>query len=295
MIKRDGKSEPVAFDKITARIKKLCYGFDPKHVDAVELNPLIARGLTMGDEIAAVTTAADGSFGQGLFTVVGTYRSGDLVMDRYGAYLHLEDAQALLSLYDQVHQLTVVTDDADTIADYAVALREAVGGDEVEVQTWWEADPQSQEMMNLRDVGSAIMLFIVFGAAGFGILNTMMMSVFERTQELGVLRALGIRGGRLVSLIVVESVFLAGVAAVLGLIVGGGLDAYLVVYGFDMSASAQDFSFNGVAIDPVIKGIVRWESVLFVVVALFIVSALASLWPAWRAASLRPVEAIRSE
>jgi putative ABC transport system permease protein len=122
------------------------------------------------------------------------------------------------------------------------------------------------------------------------------MSVFERTREMGVLRALGLRPGKLVWLVILESFFLAAVATTIGLVLGGLLDWYLVVHGLDFTSSTPDgFSFEGVMLDPVMKGSVRAWPIIATVISVFFVSILASLWPAWRAAHLQPVEAIRTE
>ena len=254
----------------------------------------LAVGL--GQEVVVVTQATDGSLGNELYTVVGLFKTGDVAMDKAGAYIHLADAEQLLALEDRAHGITLLTDHHDQVQGYSEAVAAAVGGDEVQVQPWWEASPQTAEMMRMRDATAVFMLSIVFGVAAFGVINTMMMSVFERTREMGVLRALGLRPRRLVGLIVLESFFLAAVAGGLGLLVGGLLDWYLVVHGLDFSAGAPDgFSFEGVMIDPVMKGEVRPWGVLATVGAVFVVSVLASLWPAWRASRLQPVTAIRSE
>jgi len=128
------------------------------------------------------------------------------------------------------------------------------------------------------------------------VVNTMMMSVFERTREMGVLRALGLRKGKLVWLVVFESFFLAGLAATIGLTIGGLLDWYIVAYGIDFSGSMPEgFSFEGVMLDPVMKGAFRVQPIVSTVTSVFIVSILASLYPAWRATRLQPVTAIREE
>ncbi len=347
----------------------------------------------LGDEVVAVTQATDGSTGNDLYTVVGTYKTGDVSMDQFGGFLHIADAEELLYLYDQAHGITVLTEHADDVEAYTLALRaqvsrevpllvnhddtgyeyelecpevvdetvtdEAVdasvdatpdaaaetgkptitqgtleagasmeledaagctllvderlrrdlhaesvcvieGGaldcEAVQVQSWWEASPATAQMMGMSDFTAYFMLAIVFAVAAFGVVNTMMMSVYERTREMGVLRALGLRKGKLVWLVVFESFFLAGLAATIGLAIGGALDWYIVVHGLDFSGSMPDgFSWEGVMLDPVMKGLVRPSSVILPVVAVFVVSILSSLWPAWRATRLQPVTAIREE
>ena len=135
---------------------------------------------------------------------------------------------------------------------------------------------------------------MVFSVAALGVLNTMLMSVFERTRELGLMAALGLNPAQVMRLILTESILLAGIAVVLGGILGGALDWMLVVYGLDMSGgSSEGFSMQGMQFDPVIKGVVRPMGVVVTLACVFIVSVLAALWPAFRAARLRPVEAMR--
>lgn len=289
---RDGTVSPV-LDRLVAG-----EGLD----EAPAKQVLLGKGLfeelevELGGEVVMVTQSADGSMGNDLYTVRGAFKTGNGALDRGGVFMHLADLQELLVLPDQVHGVTLLSDDPDAIEAYVEGVRGAVASDVVEVQAWWEANPQAAEMMAMRDASAWIVLGIVFTVAAFGVLNTMMMSVFERTRELGVLRALGIRPGRLVGLIVFESFFLSAIASVLGLALGGALDAYLVFVGIDFSAGAEDgISFMGVVLDPVMHGIVRPQGIALVVGSLIAVSVLASIYPAARAARLQPVEAIRSE
>lgn len=250
-------------------------------------------GVKPGDEVVAVTQSADGSMGNALYTVRGLVRSGNTQIDNGGAYLSLAALQELLVLPDQVHEVILLARDAEQLDPYAASAQQAAP--EALVQTWQQASPQTAQMLALQDVSVGLILAVVFGVAAFGVLNTMMMSVFERTRELGVLKAIGMRPGRMVTLVLLESLCLAALAAGIGLLIGGGLDAWLVVYGIDFSSSIESMDFMGVSIDPVMKGVVRPGGVVLTVVAVFLVSGLASLWPALRAARLEPVEAIRSE
>ncbi len=248
-----------------------------------------------GAELMAVTQAADGSTGNELYTVVGIVNTGDVMKDRSGAWMLTVDLQELLVLPDQVHEITLLSGGRDAVPAMLDAAAPSAASRDLLQRSWAELNPQMAQMLELADATMYIMLFIVFGVAALGILNTMLMSVFERTKELGVIKALGLRPLQLVRLVFWESAWLAGVAVLIGLPLGLLMDAGLVLYGLDLSGSMDGMSMMGARWDPVMVGAFRLEPVIVGVVGLFIVSLLASVWPAFRAARLKPVEAMRED
>ena len=264
---------------------------------AIVLGYTLAKELEVGvgDQVVAVTQAVDGSMGNELYAVRGLVKTGQTGIDAHGAFLHLRDAQELLVLPDRAHEITVLVEDREAIDVWAAAASAALG-ERVLVRPWWEISPQIREMMASQDVVAMVLLSLVFSVAGLGVVNTMLMAVFERTRELGVLKALGMRPLRIVALVVVESVLLAGLSLVIGLSLGLLLDWHLVVVGLDFSASlGEGFDAMGVTMEPVIHGVFRVTPVLWTVGSVLLVAVLAALWPAIRAAGLQPVDAIRAE
>lgn len=252
--------------------------------------------LEVGGELLAVTQAADGSMGNNLYEIVGTFRSGDAMIDKQGAYLHIADLQSLLVLEDQVHEILLLADRTDQVADLSARAQSALGVVDSEallVRTWAQASPQTAQMMSGVDIQMGISTFIILGLASFGVLNTMLMSVFERTRELGVMKAVGMRPRQIVGLVLAESVLLGGLACTAGLMMGGVIDWYLITHGMDFSVDGKALDFMGVAFEPVIRGEFRLGRVWLTVGLVGVVSVLAALWPAVRAARLRPVDAIR--
>ncbi|HCP45164.1 MAG TPA: hypothetical protein DIU15_03935, partial [Deltaproteobacteria bacterium] len=248
-----------------------------------------------GDEFVFLGQAADGSMANELLQVVGTYSTGVDQMDRAGAYVHLADLQRLLALDAQVHQVMLVASSLEASQLLSNAVKSAVAGQsQVLARSWEEADPQAAKMMSLRNVGLYIMLVITFSVAGLAVLNTMLMTVFERTSELGVLRAIGMTRLRMMLLVVLESVLLTAVATFFGLLLGAVLDGALIVWGLPYAMEdGSGLSWQGVTFPPVLKGTVRAEPILITVGFVFVVAVLAAIWPALRAALLRPVDAMR--
>lgn len=250
----------------------------------------------VGGELVMITQAADGSLANELFEVVGVAHTGSSAMDRAGVYVPLAVLQRVLVLEDQVHEITVLARDAEASAALSSAVATAVGGSDsgLLVRTWAETDPITARLMGMTDGMMAVLLVVVFAATGLGVLNTMLMAVFERTRELGLLKALGLKPRQIVLLILTESGLLALFAAAVGLVLGLAADAYLVVYGIDLAVKeGQGFEYEGVRFDPVIHAAFGWTGVVVTLVTLVAVCLLASLWPAIRAARLRPVDAMR--
>jgi putative ABC transport system permease protein len=250
-------------------------------------------GTGLGDEVVIMTQAADGSIGAGAYEVIGTMRSGNKMRDKQGAWMSLADLQELLYIEDQVHEVVLL---ASGGKDGVAALQEqvtAVAGSDRLVRSWQQAQPQMAEMLKSGEAQSMVMLGVIFFLAGFGVLNTMLMSVFERTRELGVMMALGTRPGKLVQLIIIESLLLAIIGAVIGGLLGGGLDYLMCTSGINLGYG--DLDLNGVVFPERIKGIFDPNQVVMVLASMMSVTVLASLWPAWRASRLNPVQAMKAD
>ena len=268
--------------------------------DSVErsllLGDVLARELeaTIGSQVAIVTQAADGSLGNDLFLVSGILHTGLSYLDRSLAVLYLEDLQELLALGpDEVHEIAVRLEDpmdADGFAAQLNASEELPAN--ISARSWGELAPQLKDYVSLAQgmYGFIILIIGLFTAAG--VLNTMMMAVFERSREIGLVLALGMRPLLIVSAILLESLFLG----ILGLIGGFGLGAwgmsYLTTQGLDLSRWMGELSMLGTRMDPVLKASWGWDYVLWSALGLLLATLLAAFFPAVKAARLNPVQAL---
>jgi len=251
----------------------------------------------VGDEIAVVTQASDGSIGNDLYTVVGITHTGSVIQDRSGAFVHISDLRDLLVLGDVAHEIALVAPDKDRVDALLSETEAAVEGRDLLVQPWQKIDPMMVQFLSLQDAGNWIILLMVFSVAALGILNTMLMSVFERTKELGVIRALGLGPGHLVLLVMYETLALVLVSGAAGAVLGLALDAWLCTSGLDFSVffTAESYSFGGIDFPTYIYGDFRAAPLFQTLVGLLLISFFAAIWPAIRAARLQPVEAMRQE
>ena len=288
---------PTREEQVTQSSKMVTTGrylhADPKQEVVLGFELAKKIEVDLGDEVVILTQAADGSMGNTLLKVVGLISTGDERTDKLGAHVHLEDLQDLLVMTDKAHELTIITHsdtDLDTLAE---GLRTSSPGESALVRTWQEIDPQTYKMIKTQEDMGIIILLIILSVAGIVILNTMMMTVFERTRELGVLKALGMRPRSIVGLIGAEAAALSTLSVLIGLTLGGLLDWMLVSYGVKFIEG--DLTFNGVRFAGRLKGVVRAEPIIQAVVLTYAISLLAALWPALRAARLDPVQSMRQE
>jgi len=147
--------------------------------------------------------------------------------------------------------------------------------------------------VQMDNAGTYIFMGIIMVVVALGILNTILMSVLERTREFGLMVALGMAPRRLLGLVVLETAFLSLVSVGIGAILGFGAHLYLAEYGFDMGFVTQEqLTMAGAVFDSVIYSELAPARVLLLVGIVFGVTFLAGIYPAIRAARVDPVRAI---
>ena len=268
----------------------------------VVVGKILARklGITAGQRVAVIGQDADGFPASDLFEVKAVIHSMTDVVNRLGVVMAMTDAGTLLAMPDQAHEIVVQgrdVRDAEKLAA-AIAALPALAG--MEVLPWREAAPELVTLIDMKDWMDIIFLLILFVAAAAGIANTMTMSAFERRHEFGMLLALGSSPGRIVRMVLVESIILGLAGVAIGSVLGSAIVLITGQTGIDYSAITSvnaddiDFAFKGLNISYVMHPKFEWRHVLFGVVAVTITSIWASVWPAALAARLEPVEAMRS-
>jgi ABC-type antimicrobial peptide transport system permease subunit len=136
------------------------------------------------------------------------------------------------------------------------------------------------------------MVIITYVAVAMVVLNAMLMSVFERIRELGIMKAVGVTPWQIMLLIYIETLFQIMIASIIALILGISVSYYFQGNGIDLSRLADGVTFAGVAMDPIWRAQVTAESLVIPVLFLFIIGTIAVLYPAVKAALIKPVSAI---
>lgn len=254
-----------------------------------------ALGASVGAEVVLLLQAADGSMGNDLYTIVGIFHTGLEAVDRGLVLMSLAVLQQLLSLEpDRIHEVGIALADATEATVVAATLEAQLGKLlPVRVRAWPELAPQLAEYVRLHRSISFVLFAIVFVLALIGIMNTMLMAVFERTRELGMLMALGVRPGQVVSFILAETGCLVGASLVLGGGIGAPLLWYLQAHGLDLRSFMGEISLVGSVVDPLWYGRQDFPAYSQAALGLAVTALVSACYPALRAARLRPIEAIR--
>lgn len=260
--------------------------------------------LTSGSELVLVTQAVDGSIGNALFEVAGILKPLEPNFDRMGVLMSIDAYQSLMYQEDGFHELAIKThniDHLDTIQKELISQithleqtmpLDTLGGNIV-IRNWKELNPPVADMLELSGTMLLIVGLIVIGLASLGMVNTMLMSVHERTHEFGTLLAIGMKARWLLLMVIIESFYLALVSAIIGSMLGSLIAKQFEDKGIDFSHMMPDgYDWAGVVFEPVMKGYLLPEQVVQASILMIILTMLAALIPSWRIVRLKPAEVI---
>lgn len=263
---------------------------DPK---GVVLGKKLAKTLHVkaGDELIFVGQAADGSMANELYNVRGILKSVGEAIDRTGMYMVEKEFRDLMVLDSGAHEIAVIRPDRGTDLKEAKAEVSACAPG-YETMEWRELKPVIARILELADSQMLIMVIITYVAVAMVVLNAMLMSVFERIRELGIMKAVGVTPWQIMFLIYMETFFQILTASIISLILGISVSYYFQGNGIDLTKLADGVTFAGVAMDPIWRAQLTTESLVVPVLFLFIIGTLAVLYPAAKAALIKPVSAI---
>ena len=257
----------------------------------------MARQLSarLGDELVVVTSGADGSMANDLFTLVGVFRTGLVQLDATFAVMPLGDLQTLVVLPPgRIHEIAVATTDPWVAETTAARLGDDLPPIDraIEVVPWTTLNPAMVDYVALGDAMYFIIIIIVFSIAIFGVANTMLMATYERRREFAVMLALGATPRAVRAIVLHEAVALGVVSLALGAAMTFPLMVWFHTAPPDMSWAIGDVTLMGALLSPSLR--VEYDVPFWIMsaVALFLTALLASLFPAWRAARVPPADTL---
>jgi len=264
--------------------------------DSDTLETILGQGLAEalraepGDSLVILTQGADGSIANDLYLVAGILDSGDPLSDRTAMYLRLGDAQELLVLHGRVHEMAVVVEDIEDVNYIAAMISDAIDQPDLMVEPWQVFAASFYNAMKADQQGTWIMILIIVLIVGVGVLNTVLMTVLERTREYGVLRAVGVRPAQVSRLVMYEVVVMAAGSVMVGLVLALALNYWLSQTGIYYGTS---FTYGGVEFSRVYSEM-NVRSYVIPALTVLISAVFVSLFPAVKAARTLPAKAMRT-
>jgi ABC-type lipoprotein release transport system permease subunit len=249
----------------------------------------LARRLhtNVNKRVVIMSQSSTGSIAERGFRVAGIFDSEQEETETAFVFVALGQAQDMLAIDSDISEISFVMRELDSLPVFIQQLRSAAP--ELDIQSWSELEPFTDAILKISDGTIALWTVVMFILVAFGLINTLLMAVFERAREFGLLQALGLRPHLILLMVLLESLLLIGVGVLAGLL--GGISTVLAFRnGLDLGVLAKGATMFGAGrvlyphldmVQTAYIGLFVWGAGIF-----------ASLYPAWRAVRETPVEAI---
>jgi ABC-type lipoprotein release transport system permease subunit len=268
---------------------------DPAAPHEVVIGRRLAQvlGIGMGDELVVLSQGADGSTANDVYTVRGLLHGVSEQVDRGGVYMIEAAFRELMVVEEGAHEL-IVRRGTHALPE-AVARVRALAPT-LDTRTWRELKPTLASMLDTAEGAMIAMFVIVYMAIGIVILNAMLMAVFERVREFGVLKAIGVGPGGVLGLVYLETLIQTAIALVAAVILAIPTNWYLSTTGLDLgSGDGEGISVMGSMMDPIWRSHVSLQTYTGPSIALLVIVLIAVTYPAIKAALVEPVVAMRHQ
>jgi ABC-type lipoprotein release transport system permease subunit len=241
-------------------------------------------GLKVGDQLNLLVNTSDGSVDEQLFTVRGVYTTGSTNYDKGLVFLPLVKAQTFSGAGNHASYIFVLLHDREQADTVAAAIKSP----KYQVKTWVELNDLFVVLDDYSNLIISILNLIVLGVAATVIVNTLLMSVFERTREIGILTSIGMKGRQIMGLFLLESTILAIGGIAVGLLIGWALIAYFGQVGIYFG----DLGVSGFYLGDRIYAFITLQDTINLTITALVITLVSSLYPARLASRMEPVEAL---
>jgi ABC-type lipoprotein release transport system permease subunit len=248
-----------------------------------------SMAVKVGDRVALVGRGLHQQMRKRTMTVVGIYDLGMADIEKQTVFMSLSEAQNLYDLTGQSTEVVIALNHIGEEGIVMAALRPTFRSDEID--SYETNFPELKKALGTKDGVMNIFSVVILMIAGIGILNLLLMAVYERTREIGLLGALGLHPGQISLLFILEGTMMGVVGVVAGIVCGLLINGLFKLVGVDLSSLSGATSYialMGGRIYP------SWglENIVGRSLTVLIIASLAALYPAREAAQREPAEAL---
>ena len=245
-------------------------------------------GVKVGDQIDLSANTANGNVNEQTFTVRGIFSTNTPAYDQSTIFMPLAKAQVFTATQNHASTIFIMLDNRDLSSSVAAALTSPG----YQVLTWQKMNDLVLETEQLANGYMVLIYLIVLAITATVIVNTLIMAVYERTREIGILAAIGMKGWRIMSLFLAEATMLAIAGIAFGVVLGWLICAYFAKVGFYIGNIGTNYQF--LLGDRIYAMLTLNDTISLTIIAL-VITLIASLYPAVLAARLEPVEALHAQ
>jgi ABC-type lipoprotein release transport system permease subunit len=256
---------------------------------------LIGQGLadllrvSAGDRVKLLGRGKNEEIRQRTMTIVGTYDLGMAEAEKGAVFITLPEAQSLYNLRDGVTEVAISLESVGQEEPVVSALQAALPS--YEIDSWDTLRPEMRQTLATKLAFTSVFGLVVVFIASIGILNIQLMAVFERTREMGVLAAVGMKGRQIMNVFLLEGTLIGAVGAVIGCLLSAILLGVLGDVGIDFSFASEMGEMTALLGDRIYPSVTAADIISRGITVTLIV-AIASLYPAWQASRKEPAEAL---
>jgi ABC-type lipoprotein release transport system permease subunit len=256
---------------------------------------LIGKGLAdamqvaIGDRITVAGKATHSQMAKRTLTVAGIYDVGMTDIEKRTIYVSLGEAQDMFGLTGQSTEVAITLKQIGGEAAVMSAINTAMPG--YDMGSWQTNFPELQTAIATKSAGMDVFSVMILFVVGIGILNLLLMAVFERTREIGILAAMGVKPGSITLLFLLEGALMGLAGAAVGVVLGLALNAMLMSVGFDFSQFASLSTYTALLTGKIYPTL-GLEKIGLRLAVIIIISVLAAWYPARQAANIEPAQAL---
>lgn len=249
----------------------------------------------IGDTLTILTRTKNDTYQTISVEVIGIIDPPNPNISRASAYIPLDICDIDLEMDGSVTEVGIraKSDNIDELSNRLDSLLKGNGLYQLQIVSWKELGKDWLTLSKTKTTGSYALIFMVFVISAVGVINTMLMSVFERIKEIGMMRALGMRDSEVLSCFIFEGAYVGLLGAILGIFIGLPLDFYLIYHGWDLSYYLKDMDI-GYRVMGVMRGVWDPGSFIFAFASSIAIPALISIYPSRKAIKMEITQALRT-
>ncbi len=291
---------PVQEKQVTKLYEKLLQGYyfekDDKIPAVIGQKLATKLNASVGSKIVITIANIEGIITYGAFRVIGIYKTSNDIFDEVNVFVRNDELINLISFdKNKTSEIAVALEKNKETNKIAKILRQKfnkeITEDKLVVQTWIEIQPTLNAMNEMMNYFSFIFQIVILIALAFGIINTMLMVVMERTREIGMLMAIGMNKNRVFFMIMLETIFLSIIGGIGGIIISYFFVGYFSIHGINLSIVSE--GLNSVGFSSIVYLNIDSQFYIFTALMVVITAIISSIYPARKALKLNPADAVR--